>query len=248
MCSHSATRATTHTTKHACGLCGHAHAWLCHIHTQRPLEGRRYWRCARCELIQVDAADRLSSQAEKALYDLHQNNPDDLHYQGFLTQVTQPLHQLLLAQRKPCATGLDFGAGPGPALPKILSALGHHCAVYDLYYANNPQHLNQTYDFICATEVFEHLAQPAAVLDQLWACLRPHGLLAVMMQRPDEQADFSRWGYLNDPTHISFYTNPALCFIESNWLLKEVFRTQNVVIWQHQPDAAVATYQIKQSS
>lgn len=218
-----------------CGLCGHTQASLYHTHTQRPLHGRRYWRCAQCQLVQVEVTERLNPQAEKALYDLHQNDPEDVGYQRFLAQLTQPLHQLLLAQHQPCATGLDFGAGPGPAIPQMLAALGHHCMVYDLYYANDPRKLDRTYDFICATEVFEHLAHPAAVLEQLLACLRPQGFLGVMMQRPDEQPDFAHWGYLNDPTHISFYTNPALCFIESNWPLTEVFRSNNVIIWQHQP-------------
>lgn len=221
-----------HNPHHICGLCGNTHATLCHTHPYRPLVGRRYWRCEQCQLIQVAQADRISADEEKALYDLHQNNPGDRGYQEFLTQITKPLHALLLAQGKSHALGLDFGAGPGPAMPGILSALGHQCAIYDLFYAPALATLNHTYDFICATEVFEHLGEPAKVLDQLITCLAPQGLLAVMMQRPDEQTDFARWGYLNDPTHISFYTNTALSFISSHWSLHEVFRSKNVLIWQ----------------
>lgn len=217
---------------HSCGLCHSTHATLHHTHPYRPLVGRRYWRCDQCGLIQVDKCDQISAHEEKALYDLHQNSPDDSGYHAFLTQITVPLHALLLEQGKPRAQGLDFGAGPGPALPGILAGLGHQCTIYDLFYAPELATLSRTYDFICATEVFEHLAQPAKVLDQLLSCLQPQGLLAVMMQRPDEQSDFSRWGYLNDPTHISFYTNTALSFISTHWPLTEVFRSKNVVIWQ----------------
>lgn len=218
-----------------CGLCGHTQAHLHHTHPYRPLVGRRYWRCAHCQLIQVDAADRLCAEDEKALYDLHENDAGDLGYQTFLAQITAPLQRLLLAQDKPHAEGLDFGAGPGPALPSLLREMGHACTEYDLYYANHPQRLARQYDFICATEVFEHLAHPAAVLTQLVECLKPGGLLAIMMQRPDEQPDFARWGYLNDPTHISFYSNTALSFITSKWPLNERYRDKNVIIWQHQP-------------
>lgn len=225
-----------HNSHHTCGLCGNTQATLYHTHPHRPLVGRQYWCCKRCELIQVAKADRISVDHEKALYDLHQNSPDDRGYQEFLTQVTKPLHSLLLEQSKPHAQGLDFGAGPGPAMPRILAALGHQCAIYDLFYAPEKSTLNRTYDFISATEVFEHLAEPAKVLDQLLPCLAPQGLLAVMMQRPDEQVDFSRWGYLNDPTHISFYTNTALSFISSHWPLNEVYRSNNVIIWRRGSD------------
>lgn len=218
----------------ACGLCGHTGHTLIHTHQQRPLTGRQFMQCNHCQLIQVPPTQRYSSTDEKALYDLHQNAPDDMGYRNFLTQVSTPLHALLVAAGKTSAQGLDFGAGPGPVLPSLLQSLGHRCEVYDLYYAPNPERLQHSYDFICATEVFEHLAQPQHVMQQLHACLNPNGLLAVMMQRPDEQTNFSTWGYLNDPTHISFYTESALNWLSNHWQLREVFRSKNVIIWQKQ--------------
>lgn len=128
--------------------------------------------------------------------------------------------------------GLDFGCGPGPALSAMLREQGLACCDYDIFYAPQAERLQRVYDFVTATEVFEHLARPAEVLDQLISRIKPGGFLALMMQRPDEQDSFAHWGYLRDPTHISFYTNQALAFIADQWSLTESHRDRNVIIWQ----------------
>ena len=213
---------------HTCGLCLQQEARLLHRNRHRPNAGRLFVKCAHCGLIQVPEAHRVSSAAEKAEYDLHQNDPEDPGYRKFLQRFIVPL----AAQLDKAQSGLDFGCGPGPALSSMLSQLGYPCADYDLFYANDPARLQAQYDFITATEVFEHLAHPANVLDTLLTCLKSGGVLAVMMQRPDEQPDFTNWGYIKDPTHISFYTNQALSFLADRWLLTQVYRDRNVLIWR----------------
>lgn len=184
-------------------------------------------QCNHCGLIQVAHKDRLSPAAEKSIYDLHQNDPLQPEYRQFLQRLVVPL----LTHLPSGARGLDFGCGPGPALASLLSELGYTCHNYDLYYAHEPALLQRPYNFITATEVFEHLAEPAEVLGMLTRCLVPGGVLAIMMQRPDEQPDFAKWGYLKDPTHITFYTNQSLEFIQQRFNLNEVYRDRDVLIF-----------------
>lgn len=221
---------------HTCGLCLQQNASVLHHNRQPPNADRLFLKCAYCGLIQVPEAHRISLTAEKAEYDLHQNNPSDPGYRKFLQRFLVPLaarlEQAQSAQRERQLSGLDFGCGPGPALSVMLNELGYVCVDYDLFYANEQSLLHAQYDFITATEVFEHLAHPANVLDTLLGCLKPGGLLALMMQRPDEQPNFANWGYIKDPTHISFYTNQALRFIADRWLLTQVYRDRNVLIWR----------------
>ncbi|MGB2360319.1 MAG: methyltransferase, partial [Porticoccaceae bacterium] len=63
----------------------------------------------------------MSSAAEKAIYDQHQNSPDDLQYRRFLSRLTEPL----LERLGPCSRGLDFGCGPGPTLSVMMAEQGH---------------------------------------------------------------------------------------------------------------------------
>lgn len=163
---------------------------------------RVYLQCPRCELVFVPPSFHLSPQEEKAEYDRHENRLEDTQYRAFLDRLAAPLS----ASLPPGARGLDFGCGPAPALAALLEERGFTVALYDLYYRDDPSMLRQRYDFITASEVVEHLAQPAAVLARLWALLRPGGVLGIMTKRVRDAEAFSGWHYKNDPTHISFFS------------------------------------------
>ena len=163
---------------------------------------RDYYQCATCKLVFVPLEQHLSAAAEKAEYDKHQNSPHDTGYRRFLGRLFTPL----LAKLEPNARGLDFGSGPGPTLSVMFAEQGHSMAIYDLFYAPDASVLTQIYDFITATEVVEHLAQPGKVLTQLAAQLSPGGYLGLMTKRVTSPEAFARWHYISDPTHISFFS------------------------------------------
>ncbi|MEJ6474942.1 class I SAM-dependent methyltransferase [Pseudoalteromonas piscicida] len=169
---------------------------------------RRYWQCQTCQLVMVDPKSRLTPEQEKAIYDSHENDLEDEGYRRFLTRVAEPLLARLAAPSK----GLDFGCGPGPLLAKMLEEAGHQVALFDLYYANNPDVLMQRYDFIVSTEVVEHLAKPRQVLLQLLALLKPGKPLALMTKLVIDQSRFAHWHYKNDLTHISFFSQKSFVF------------------------------------
>ena len=163
---------------------------------------RRYLVCDDCALVFVPANCFLDRAAERAEYDLHQNEIYDPGYRAFLSRLSAPLVQRLA----PGARGLDFGCGPGPALALMLRERGFSVALYDSFYHPDDSVLQAHYDFICATEVVEHLHRPGPELQRLWALLKPGGWLGVMTKLVRDRQAFANWHYKNDPTHVCFFS------------------------------------------
>lgn len=187
-----------HTSCHTpCPLCDCPQNNIFHQDKNRP-----YFRCTHCQLIFVPPSHYLSPQAEKAEYDLHQNSPEDSGYRRFLSRLFTPLNDRLPSN----STGLDFGCGPGPTLSVLFEEAGHTAAIYDPFYANHSAVFEQTYDFITATEVVEHLHAPRQEIDRLWSRLRPGGFLGIMTKLALDQAAFASWHYKADLTHVCFFS------------------------------------------
>lgn len=212
-----------------CPVCNNADTSLLDSIQRGPLAGREFWHCANCQLIHVPAGFHLEADAEKAIYDLHDNSPDDDGYRRFLSRLFTPL----AAQLPAGSCGLDFGSGPEPVLARLFQAAGFACATYDLYYDNAPERLQQRYDFIVSTEVFEHLAAPAQVFQQLLTCLKPNGRFGIMTQRWDTEARFKQWTYRNDPTHICFFHEQTFQWLAQKFGLQLTIYPRDVVIFQH---------------
>jgi len=174
---------------------------------------RDYFKCNQCHLVFVPAAQFLTLADEKARYDLHQNTPDDPDYCRFLGRLVDPMATLLPRN----SSGLDFGCGPGPALSKLFQEHGHHVINYDPLYANDESVFDQQYDFICATEVVEHLHHPGKELDRLWQCLKPGGILGIMTKRVIDADAFANWHYKNDDTHVCFFHEATFKWLANQW-------------------------------
>lgn len=187
---------------------------------------RTYWRCSHCQLVFVPKRFWLSIEDEKATYDLHENDPQDQGYRLFLSRLSAPL----LAKLKSNQKGLDFGCGPGPTLPILFEERGHQMDRYDRFYRNDPTVFNKKYDFICATEVVEHLHDPHQEFAALFRILKRDGWLGVMTKLVIDVRAFSQWHYIRDMTHICFYSrftfeylarrfNATLHFVENDVIL-----------------------------
>lgn len=170
----------------------------------------------------------LDNRAERAQYDLHENDPDDSRYRRFLSALSEPVQARLTGPSR----GLDFGCGPGPALAAMFVEAGHTMAVYDRYYADDRAVLEQSYDFIVTSEVVEHLRQPGDELDRLWSLLRPGGLLGIMTLLVAPGADFSRWHYARDPTHICFFSRETFAWLGQHWRSPPEFPGDRVVLFR----------------
>ncbi|WP_227367816.1 class I SAM-dependent methyltransferase [Halomonas sp. M20] len=207
----------------SCPLC--IHDDILHYHQDRR---RDYWQCQRCALVFVAACQQLGSEAEKAVYDRHRNSPHDMGYRRFLSRLFIPLQ----ARLPPGAQGLDFGCGPGPTLSVMFEESGHPMALYDLYYAPDRDVLERSYDFITASEVIEHLASPGQVLMELSERLHPGGWLGLMTKRVISRKAFADWHYIQDPTHISFFSETSLRWLGKRLDLQVSFPAADVVIMQ----------------
>lgn len=174
---------------------------------------REYFRCSVCQLIFVPSAWHLSQADEKAVYDYHENSPDDPRYRSFLSRLFDPVSLRL----QPGSSGLDFGSGPGPTLSVMFMEQGHQVAIYDPFYAPDAGPLTQLYDFVTATEVVEHLYDPATDLNSMWSCVKPGGLLAIMTRPAPAAENFAAWHYKNDPTHVSFFSPATFAWLAEQW-------------------------------
>ncbi|MFZ5607476.1 MAG: class I SAM-dependent methyltransferase [Pseudomonadota bacterium] len=175
---------------------------------------RRYFECSRCALVMADPASHLSAAEERAIYDLHRNDPADARYRAFLARLAEPLRAKLV----PGMRGLDFGCGPGPVLAVMLREAGMAMAEYDPFYAPDATLLETQYDFVTCTEVVEHFRDPLAGWTQLAALVRSGGWLGVMTQlAPERPENFLRWRYRDDRTHVSFHRLATLQWLAARF-------------------------------
>lgn len=204
-----------------CPLCSHGKVELFHDDT-----ARQYLRCYHCELVFVPERFWLSLEEEKATYDLHENDVNDPGYQQFLTRLSGPLLERLAGPQQ----GLDFGCGPGPALSMLLEANGHRVKLYDPMYHNDPSALAISYDFICATEVIEHLHYPAATWSTLFSLLKPEGWLGIMTKLVRNKSAFAQWHYIRDLTHVCFYSKATFTYLAQLFNAELYYAATDVIL------------------
>ncbi|XOV78376.1 MAG: class I SAM-dependent methyltransferase [Aestuariibacter sp.] len=206
-------------SKASCPLC-HEVATRCYFEDKH----RCYLQCPECHLVFVPEHYHLSSEAEKAEYDLHENSELTEGYQRFLERTLVPLHMQLEQIFDGPVLGLDYGCGEGQALSQLAQQRNLAMVNYDLYYHPHQDVLHRQYHFITMTEVLEHIAQPDVLMRRLLKMLKPNGIIAIMTKRVTDVAAFSRWHYKNDKTHICFYSEPTFQWLaaEFNLQLKSI--------------------------
>ena len=187
---------------------------------------RNYRQCQICDLVYVPMDYYLTKDAEKAVYDLHENSPKDPEYRRFLSRLFIPMQDRI----NPKSRGLDFGSGPGPTLSLMFEEAGHEMANYDPFYAKNESVWEIAYDFITASEVVEHLHHPGKSLDRLWACLKPDGNFGVMTKMVLNREVFADWHYKMDPTHVSFFSINTFAWLGEHWKTKPEFVDNDVIL------------------
>jgi len=187
---------------------------------------RRFLQCARCRLVLVPPDEWVDRDAEKARYDQHQNDAADPRYRAFLSRLADPL----LARLPAGSRGLDFGCGPGPALPQMLAERGMIVRVFDPFYAPDETVWQERYDFVAATEVVEHLQRPRHELTRLFDALVPGGWLAVMTRWVGGLESFAASRYIRDPTHICFYGPDTFRWIAAHWRATLVLPAPDVAL------------------
>ncbi|MYD52191.1 MAG: class I SAM-dependent methyltransferase [Dehalococcoidia bacterium] len=210
-----------------CPLCLSTGAALFHTSTQKNLE-RDYHHCDTCDLVFVPPKFHLDPDDARERYLTHDNDPDNPDYRRFLSRLWDELRPRLPQG----ARGLDYGAGPGPALAAMIEEDGHSAALYDPLFHPDDTVLARTYDFITCTETVEHFATPRADFLRLNELLAPGAYLGIMTDILEDIRKFPDWYYHRDPTHLAFYTRRTLHWI-ANWLGLELEHPRPRVVLLH---------------
>ncbi|NOH81559.1 class I SAM-dependent methyltransferase [Vibrio sp. RE86] len=205
------------------------HCPLCQsLDSQHYFEDKRraYLQCQQCDLVFVNPDQRLDAKAEKAHYDLHENDPNDQGYRRFLSRVADPI----LERLEPNSHGIDFGCGPGPTLSLMLEEQGHSMALYDIYYHPDSSVLDNAYDFMTATEVIEHLYEPNKVWQQWLNLVKPGGWIGLMTKMVIDVEAFASWHYKNDQTHVVFFSRKTFEYLAERDQLDLEFIGNDVIL------------------
>ena len=195
-----------------CPLCLCKGATLFYTSRQKNLE-RDYYSCGNCDLVFVPPEFHLDTNAARQRYLTHDNDPDNADYRRFLSRLWNELRPRLPEGGR----GLDYGAGPGPALAAMIQEDGFTAALYDPIFHPDESVLANTYDFITCTETVEHFTTPRADFLRLNELLAPGAYLAIMTDILEDIRKFPGWYYHRDPTHVAFYSPNTFQWIAA-WL------------------------------
>ena len=210
-----------------CPLCASGGAALLFTSVRKNLD-RDYVHCDACDLVFVPREFHLDEDAARARYLLHDNDPCDADYRRFLARLWDEMRPRL----RHGARGLDYGAGPGPALSAMIEEAGFSASIYDPIFHPDESALSGVYDFITCTETAEHFVAPREDFLRLDGMLARGAWLGVMTETLDDWSRFADWYYHRDPTHVAFYSSRTFRWIAS-WLGWEVeFPRDRVVLFK----------------
>ena len=187
-----------------------------------------FLECERCSLLFKSANFFPTAAKEKARYLLHENNVDDLNYQQFVS----PIVNVITKEHSHDNKGLDFGAGTGPVIAKLLKDKGYNISLYDPFFHPDNSVLSEKYDFIICCEVMEHFHNPRKEFELLRKLLNPNGSLYCMTQLIPKKSDFKSWNYRNDPTHVVFYSEKSINWIKEHFGFSEVTVNNRLIVFK----------------
>lgn len=179
-------------------------------------KSKTYSGCDSCKLIFTETSFLPSSASEKKRYLTHKNGIQYKGYVNFLMQAIEPSLPFLNAEMQ----GLDYGCGQTPTLSLILEQMGYKCSNYDPFFF--PEIPDMQYDFIFATECFEHFFFPAKEILRIKNILKTGGILIVMTEPWTSVDKFENWYYTKDLTHVSFYHKQSFKFISDKFKFEHI--------------------------
>ena len=189
---------------------------------------REFLQCSLCLSVFTHPDCFLTDDEEKAHYLCHNNDPEDIRYQNFLSPVTN----LILNGFDTTHKGLDFGSGTGSPIVSVLTENGYNISEYDLFFHNNPANLQQQYDYVSSSETIEHFKEPYKEFELLRSLLLPNGKLYLMTDPFDEIRDFETWSYKNDHTHVFLYHQKAFEWVKNEFGFKNLTVNNRLITFE----------------
>lgn len=188
---------------------------------------RLFHLCFRCKAVFVNREHLPDKDSERSRYYEHNNNVNDVRYQNFVN----PIVSEVISNFRPENTGLDFGAGTGPVISKLLRDKNFNIKQYDPFFHNDPVLLQSKYDYIICCEVMEHFHKPDYEFKLLKKLLNKNGKLYCMTSVYNQTIDFKSWNYKNDITHVIFYQKETLHYILENFGFSDMKVQNNLIVY-----------------
>ncbi len=202
---------------------------LCNSASEKFFENKNqlYFLCQNCKGIFLSKELLPDRDSEVTRYKQHNNDVDDIRYHKFVS----PIVNSVLKDFSKDHRGLDFGAGTGPVISKLLSDKDYQIVQYDPFFSDLPKLLKQKYDYIVCCEVIEHFHRPANELRLLKSMLKKSGKIYCMTAIYNQNIDFKNWYYKEDYTHAFFYQMETFNFIQKAFCFSEVKITDNLIVF-----------------
>lgn len=175
-----------------------------------------YWKCSNCKLVFKDPSAFVSFETEKARYETHNNDLEDQGYLGYLDKLFSLRDHIK-------GEVLDYGCGPTKGLQSLIekqSLKKFNIESYDPIFF--PIEITKKYDLIFASECFEHFYKPKEEIEKVLKCLKSKGTVLISTELYDGK-NFKTWWYLNDPTHVVFYSEYTFRWIADFYKLDVLF-------------------------
>ena len=205
-----------------CPLC-HSHSIIKKFYHEQ--FDRWIYHCEECDLRFVERGRCLDLSEQSNCYENHKNSVRTDGYTNFLSRLINPLIEKEMQNK----IGLDYGSGPYPMLQELLLEEGfQHVDLYDPIYANNELALK--YNFITCCEVVEHFINPNKSWAHLCSLLADNAVLVFSTGLYNPNTDLLKWSYIQDITHINFYSVKAFEWIASNYKLKMIGTAKDLII------------------
>jgi len=201
---------------------------LCQEATSQQLEfSPQFYACSNCGSVFRHPDYLLPSEHEKERYLLHQNDVEDQGYQAFVS----PLVTAVCQSFSPNTIGLDFGAGPAPVAAKLLGNKNYELKFWDPFFHPDTSVLQTTYDFIICCEVMEHFYDPLKEFRVMKSVLNAGGKIFCMTDLLPKMASFKDWYYKNDKTHVLFYSEENLKWIQETVGFSEMTIENRLIVF-----------------
>lgn len=186
-----------------------------------------FLKCSNCGSVFRNPSTFLSAEEEKSRYLNHNNDVNDPNYQKFVS----PIVESVLNDFKAPASGLDFGAGTGPVIARLLRERRYHISLYDPFFHPDTSVFSDRYDFIVCCEVIEHFHHPLNEFQRLRKLLKKGGKLYCMTDPLDANLDFAAWYYKEDPTHVIFFMQENIHWIARNVGFTEAVQEGRLIVF-----------------
>lgn len=185
---------------------------ICASNRTRPVEcpKRLFFRCDFCGFSWADPTDLPEEETSRRRYRLHQNNEDHEGYIAFLSRIIDRALMYIGNPRNTLKV-LDWGSGPNPIGVKLLKQRGFEAVPWDPLFANGDPPGKEVFDLAFCIETAEHFTHPVRDFRSFALSLKPGGWGFVHTHiSPPGDEEFLQWWYIQDITHVSFYSEKSL--------------------------------------